>query len=348
MTSCMELSKRDTQMAKGMAVLGMVMLHLFCRTSDLPYTPLIWCGDTPLIYFLGLFGDLCVHTFCFCSGYAHYLLADTQKADYPRRIPGKALRLLCNYWIVVVLFSGVGLLLGRSDIIPGSWSDFAGSLLLITNHYNGAWWFVTTYLVLLVLSSRLAGLVKRTNGIMLLILSLILYFISYLFRFVIADPFPEPVSQWVWNQLVLLANSQFCYLIGMVCRKYELIGRLREYLVPRTALRRSIVFGLPVCAFLGHCIIQSVFVSPFTAMAAMTGLFLANHPRRIERGLLLLGKHSTNIWLVHMFFYENLFPGLVFLAKYPVLILALMLSLCFAASAVIDLLHRQILRMLDR
>ena len=45
----MELTKQDTQMAKGMAVLGMVMLHLFCRLEDLPYTPLIWCGEIPLI-----------------------------------------------------------------------------------------------------------------------------------------------------------------------------------------------------------------------------------------------------------------------------------------------------------
>ena len=66
----MELTKSDTQMAKGMAVLGMVMLHLFCRLGELPYTPLVWIGQTPLVYYFGLFGDLCVPVFCFCSGYA--------------------------------------------------------------------------------------------------------------------------------------------------------------------------------------------------------------------------------------------------------------------------------------
>ena len=56
----MELTKIDTQKAQGVAALGMVMLHLFCRLEDLPYTPLIWFGDVPLIYYLGLFGDCCV------------------------------------------------------------------------------------------------------------------------------------------------------------------------------------------------------------------------------------------------------------------------------------------------
>lgn len=51
----MELTKQDTQMAKGMAVLGMVMLHLFCRLDYLPYTPLIWCGEVPVIFYLVLF-----------------------------------------------------------------------------------------------------------------------------------------------------------------------------------------------------------------------------------------------------------------------------------------------------
>ena len=37
----MELTKIDTQKAQGAAALGMVMLHLFCRLEDLPYTPLM-------------------------------------------------------------------------------------------------------------------------------------------------------------------------------------------------------------------------------------------------------------------------------------------------------------------
>ena len=134
----MELTKKDTQMAKGIAVLGMVMLHLFCRLGNLPYTPWIWVGEVPLIYYLGLFGDICVPIFCFCSGYAHYLMADAQGSRYRKRLPGKALRFLSNYWIVVVLFSLLGLVFDRSGQIPGSWKDFAGNMLVVNMNYNGA------------------------------------------------------------------------------------------------------------------------------------------------------------------------------------------------------------------
>lgn len=344
----MELTKKDTQVAKGMAVLGMVMLHLFCRLGDLPYTPLIWFGDIPLIYYLGLFGDLCVPVFCFCSGYAHYLMADAQKNEYPRRIPGKALRFLCNYWIVVVLFSALGLVFDRTGHIPGGWADFAGNMLVVGMNYNGAWWFVTTYLLLLVMSPVLAALAKRSNGIILLTISFVVYFVAYIFRFKYIFTFPEPVSLWLWNQVILLGTSQLGYFGGMVCRKYGVIGAMREYLKDWSVLRRGIVFGLPLAAFVGHCVIQSAFVAPFTAAAVLMGLFLAKLPGWAERAFLGLGRHSTNIWLVHMFFYLELFQGFAFSAKYPVLILGLMLAACFAASMVIDFLYRPVLALLER
>ena len=344
----MELTKQDTQIAKGMAILGMVMLHLFCRLGDLPHTPLIWCGETPLIYYLGLFGDLCVPVYCFCSGYAHYLMADNQKREYPKRIPGKVIRFLCNYWIVVVLFSVLGLFCGQSGTVPGSWQEFAGNMLVVGMSYNGAWWFVTTYLLLLLMSPALAALTKRVNGIVLLAFSLIVYFAAYMFRFNYVIAFPNPVLQWFWTQAILLGTSQFGYFMGMVCRKYHVTSRLREYLCGRNALRRGIVIALPLAAFIGHCVIQSAFVAPFTAAAVLIALFLSKLPDWAEKGFLLLGKHSTNIWLVHMFFFAHPFPNLVFSAKFPVLVFAFMMVLCFAASMVVNALYQPILARLDR
>ena len=51
----MDITKRDSKMLKGVAILAMLMLHLFCRKDNLPYTPLLWVGDTPLIYYFGSF-----------------------------------------------------------------------------------------------------------------------------------------------------------------------------------------------------------------------------------------------------------------------------------------------------
>ena len=65
----MNLTKNQIKMTKGVAILFMLLLHLFCTKSyeDL-YIPLIFIGDTPLVYYLALFGDCCVAIYCFCSG----------------------------------------------------------------------------------------------------------------------------------------------------------------------------------------------------------------------------------------------------------------------------------------
>ena len=344
----MELTKKDTQMAKGIAILAMVMLHLFCRRDNLPYTPLIWFGDLPMIYYLGLFGDLCVPVYCFCSGYAHYLIADRQQADYPKRIPGKALRFLANYWIVLILFSGLGLIFDKTGRVPGGLSDFIGNLLIYNMNYNGAWWFVSTYLLLLLMSPALAALTKKLNGIVLISASFGLYFAAYVLRFKLVLTLSNPVLQWLWNQMILLGTSQFGYFAGMICRRYGLIGMLREQLKDHDAIRLGIVFGFPLTAFLAHCVVNSAFVAPFTAAAVLIALFLVKLPEWAEKLFLLFGAHSTNIWLVHMFFYASLFADFVFIGKYPLFILALMLAVCFASSAVIERIYRRVLLCIER
>lgn len=340
----MALTKEDTLHFKGVAILGMVLLHLFCRLGNLPYTPLIWIGKIPLIYYVGLFGDFCVPVYCFCSGYAHFLLQEKQGRHYAHRIPGKILRFLVNYWIVVVLFSGLGMLFDRSGTVPGSFSTFVGNMLLVGMSYNGAWWFVTTYLFLLILSPISFQIAKKLHGVLLLALSGIIYFAAYCFRFQYTVQLSNPMLNWIWQQLILFGTSQFPYLIGMVAFRYHIPDKIRGYFQTHrhTVLKWTIVIGLPLLAFIGHGIVQSVIVAPFTAVMILVSLTLAPLPKWLAAVLAFLGKHSTNIWFVHMFFYLTLFPGLVFHAKYPLLITVLMFALCIGTSYLIEMIYKPI------
>lgn len=49
--------KQEAVMTRGLAILSMVCLHLFCKLGDdIVYTPLIWLNDEiPLIYTVGFF-----------------------------------------------------------------------------------------------------------------------------------------------------------------------------------------------------------------------------------------------------------------------------------------------------
>lgn len=65
----MELTKKQVSITKGVAILFMLLLHLFC-TKDYQglFTPLIMIKGVPLVYYLALFWDGCVAIYCFCSG----------------------------------------------------------------------------------------------------------------------------------------------------------------------------------------------------------------------------------------------------------------------------------------
>ena len=147
----MDITKRDSKMLKGVAILSMLMLHLFCRRENLPYTPLLWIGGTPLIYYFALFGDICVAVYCFVSGYAHYM--QSSEAEIKKRWK-HLLHFFIPFWVIATVFSLIGLLVGNAEI-PGSLTKFALNCLTIQNSYNGAWWYANTYILLVAYTSIL-------------------------------------------------------------------------------------------------------------------------------------------------------------------------------------------------
>ena len=348
----LELTKRETQMAKGIAILAMVILHLFCRLGDLPYTPWLYIGNTPLVYYFGQFGGICVPIYCFCSGYAHYLLREREGKRYFRRILPKALSFLCNYWIVLLLFSVVGLVLGN-EVMPISWKTFLGNVFLYGMSYNGAWWFVLTYLLLLVLSPLTATVIKKIPSTITFFSSGVVYFILYLFQHKISITFPHPIGNWLWTQFLLLGTTQFSYAVGMIFRKERLISRMREIVEEKNRknirlVARLIVASVPLLMFLLSSLIPSAILTPITGIGTIVCFWLMKKPPAVAAALYYFGHHSTNVWLVHMFFYTALFDQLVFKMKYPLPILILMLMICLCASYVIQWLYNPLNKLMNQ
>lgn len=87
---------------------------------------------------------------------------------------------------------------------------------------------------------------------------------------------------------------------------------------------------------------KSMIVAPITGLVTITCFHLWENPKFVEKILLFLGKHSTNIWLTHMFFYLVLFKNLVFRVKKPILILVLMFAICIAVSCITNIVEKLI------
>lgn len=328
------LSKYDAKMAQGLAILAMVSLHLFCR-GDMPMYDLhLFIGTTPALYYVGLFGDICVPIYCICAGYAQILLFDREKERYRKAQFLRVGRFLCHFWLVVCLFSLVGLLAGDPQI-PGSFMDLLGNLLLFDFSYNGAWWFVLTYILLVLSAPVFIRMVKYHRWPLVFLLSGGVYFVTYLLYFHFTLPLNSPIGKWIWEQLLLFGRSQFSFLLGMLLYRSDLVQRLRQRIRPGI-VRYLIVIGIPAVLFLFHCVVQSLIVAPITGSLTLLCFHLWEKPRWAEKLFLFFGRHSANIWLTHMFFYATLFPGLVYVSSSPILVYLLMLGICVAVSYGID------------
>ena len=344
----MELMKNQIKETKGIAIVFMLLLHLFCTKEykDL-YTPILFIDDIPLVYYLALFGDCCVAIYCFCSGYGLIISYKNNKEKYLKNNIIRILKLYINYWIILFLFVVLlGPIIGKTNIYPGDFKTFILTFIAISPAYNGAWWFFTTYIILVLVSPIINKMIIRYNNILIIALSFIFYAIGYIQRIKVALVFNNEILNWFVRQIALFCTSQFPFIIGAIFLHNKIYSKL--YNVVKNNKYKNLlgylVIGLMI---IGHGFVETLFIAVFTGIVFICIFNLIDKFKWISKLLYFLGNHSTNIWLIHMFFYMIYFKELVFKPKYSLLILIWLLILCIISSFIINLIYKNIINLLD-
>lgn len=285
-----------------------------------------------MLYYFALFCDLTVPVYCFISGYGQFRsLQNTDKRG--KHIILRLSKFICSYWVIVITFSLLGLVF-RSKDIPVNVSTFIGNMLLYKTSYNGAWWFVLTYIFLSIAAPCLINMVKMLKPVVVIALTGMLYISCYFFEFLHPLSFTNSVFGWIFTQFLLFGRTQFPFVLGMLfCSKYffEILKKQLE-LFPKYGCLLIIV---PALMFLLHCKIESLIVAPITGISTLICFFLWKKPAWLEKILIFFGKNSMDIWLIHMFFYLKLFPGLAFVSKCWLVDYLFLILLSLLASTVI-------------
>lgn len=345
----MEISKHDTKILKGVAILFMLLLHLFGRKEiNGLYETFPIINGVPLIYYIGLFGDACVPIYCFASGYGLFVVHDKEQKSNVMKNFTRIFKLLINFWIVLVLFVGVGFLTGKAEFLPGSLTEFFLNFFVISNSYNGAWWFLQTYIILVLLSPLFIEVVKRYNFMILLLFSGFIYLISYVQRIKHVLDFGDyTVFNMFINAMVLVGTSLLPFIVGSIFAKEKIYSQLYNK-VYGLSYKNTLCFMGIVMLVIIHALYESMIIAPFTAIAFICFFNLMDKSRFIQKAFTFFGDHSTNIWLTHMFFYMSIFPELTFAPRYPILIVAWLLILCLISSYVINSIYKPIIRWVDK
>lgn len=343
----MELSKKDINMTKGVAILFMLLLHLFCR-KDINglYETFIIINDVPLLYYLALFGDACVPMYCFASGYGLYISFNKINNSNKKNVI-RILKLLLNFWIIFIIFITIGTFTG-TDKYPGSLTELLLNFLMLSNSYNGAWWFLQTYIILVFISPSLFKIIKKYNSILVLLVSCVIYLLSFFQR--IKDVFDLGDNTFlliIINAIVLVGTSLFPFTVGTIFAKDKVFTRFSKEMNKLSLKNTACVIGILLLIII-HSIYESMVIAPITGIAFICIFNVMNKKSNVQKALNYFGRHSTNVWLTHMFFYMIIFPEMTFAPRYPIFIFMWLITLCLLSSYVVNYIYNHLIIIIDK
>ncbi len=316
-------TQKDTNMLKGVALLLLLLHHLFYRIEYWDSCITLFPYEDFLIMKMANIAKFCVAMFLFLSGYGLMKSANKkERFDGVKFSLTHIIKVLFMFWFIYLLFVPMGFFFGRTPAgVYGTGAtgclnfliDFFGvSYLTGTPTWNSTWWYMGEILRMYVLFPILYYGVKKSKLFMLLG-GTVLYFF-----WVIAGVFP--------------------FIVGMVFAEEDLLSKCMNFSRKQKILLVLGVIGvLLLSRFMGKrartvIVIWVVLVS-LSFLDAKTG---------VGKLLAWFGKHSGNIFMFHTFIYSHYFKDFIYGFRYPLLILVVLLAICMAVSMAIEWLKKML------
>lgn len=323
----MELTKADTATIKGIAILLMLWHHLFLNTM----------AYGAFAHSLAVVFKVCVALFLFVSGYG--LTKQYSKLGKPwlkntlKFLLRRYINFFLSYWFCFVLVVLAGNLFGFTfqDAYPASRNTLKCVILDVFGQmgydsYLHPWWFnkmiIQLYLVFPVLFLALRN--KYAT-------------VAVLVAIVVLQLFANHVPGKVF---FIIEGGLPAFFLGMMTAQYQFVPELKGKKWSILLFAASLL--LCVCL----CVVHLFLVKdPFVAIMvrAMMAFCIIVVYRSIGRRhvsvLGLVGKYATIMYLTHILFVK-LIPGVIYGAKYAVLIFVVFVAVCLVTAMLIDGLEK--------
>lgn len=335
------LCKSESLQLKGTAILMMVLLHLFNRQENVEkcIISINFLGE-PLVSQLAKFVEICVPLYLFLSGYGLYLLFHKNGSIFPIK---RILKLYFIFWTCFLVFIPLGCFL-VSKFYPGDWIIFIENVTAWKTSYNWEWWFIFPYILLLLTSNILFHCISRWNFLTSFLFSCIVYVISYL---IISLCKPQLVEYFALYNFFEYLRMLCSFMWGALFAKYDLFYKIKNTIKLKGLWTNVLMLFILACAFFLRAIISIHAASVLFMIVFACCFYMMKKSRNIENFFMLVGKHSTNIWLVHTFFCYYYFHDFIYGLKYPILIYIVTFGFSFISSVVINKIYRLLFGKMD-
>lgn len=323
------ISKENSSLLKGLALLFMVVWHLFRPEYMQDAFSLCTVQGTSLACWLAK-GCHPVGLYLFMSGYGLYYSHNINKHTGGGIL--RIVKLYKLYWLTLLVFVPIAHYI-NPEHYPGNWLTCLESITAFRTKWNGEIWFLFPY-VLLVLSCKwIFAILNKIGCKMMLAVTYILYFISiYLVSRCYGSFF---TNHYALYQIVLYFDCLFMFVMGAAfckCSKHEFTGIVSRVLsLPQPILLLMFVMAY----FLGYGIGHGAVYGPFRQTAMILLFLRINWFGFIKKGLRFLGKYSTVVWLTHTWICYYCFKSYIYSLHYPLLMLLTTLLSSIAVGHVI-------------
>jgi peptidoglycan/LPS O-acetylase OafA/YrhL len=322
----MEFTKKQTSIAKGVAICLMFVHHLF-NYPDFSYR--FWPGNsyTPLIYFFNLeaylarFGDICVSIFLFLSGYGLFLGWTGSQHSPIRYSVNKIKDFYLTYWIYFLIFVPIGLLFFQKQTLWGSTQlrysgdpiTFLRNFLGWSSTYNAEWWFVRLFVLTLLFLCPVYLKLTEKYTVWIGVISLFLFVFALRFE---VNPYLSKFNFIIW---------QTSFALGIICAKFNFFSsRFIRYLDKLGWI--WVLSGLLLCVLIGLILRSGVGIKYDFLIAPIFIYFSIRTVGMLQLNKLFayLGQYSFPLWLVHSFFCYYYFQKFIFFPRWSPLIFLLL------------------------
>ena len=306
------MTKQQTNIIKGVAILMMLFYHLFNRVG-LDYHglchPLLYVGHIP---FVNIVANAChpVQFFLILSGYGlSYVWMN--KGNNLKQQGRRILKLYISYWIVMAIFVGIGCYINPSQY-PGDTCSILGNITAVKTTWNYETWFLFPYILLSMTSMWLFRAMDRLGNIASFIFAFLLSFGS---AFIISRSVAHGININLFVNIVLVyCDLLLDFVLGALLHRYVVRGGGIHCLrVWQASVLLVLLVGLEM---LSSTQADDAFYAFFVI------LLLLQFPYQNRMGAILanIGRHSMPMWMCHTFLSIYLFPDFIYGFRYPLLI----------------------------
>ncbi len=342
--------KEHSLALKGVAILMMLWLH--CSWDELfkGHTVSFWPLTQNQVSNIALFCKICVSLFAFVSGYGLYLSWQKREKNgqsASRWVYDRLVRTLSGYWFVVIVAWVVCTLLdnrpyqaygfARSTLL-GLWNmlvEFLGLANLTGGRLlNGAWWYMSAAVVFIVLLPLLYEGLQRLGCFCTLAVILIFPRISMGF----------PGDKHFFSFLPI-----FC--VGMIFARYDVFALWTRLWRDRPVWIRILKFlfmlvGLLAVYKLFYCLDTKSWWDIKWNFLPLAVIFFARdylfQIPGLNHALIFVGKHATNIFLVHIFILYTYCKAFLYECRHYILVVGTLFLISLGISIILEWLKKAV------